>query len=276
MARNITITFSDGASHRYENIPDSVTPDMIESRVQKDFPGKKITNIDGGKKTTDVKTSNNSVSDSPSSTKISQSEKMNTWGGFSFGGAYYEIAGYKYQDEKNKDIKVYIGKRTSPKSDPPNVPSYAIYAVDIGTGEGVSIKSGFRTGFDDYSSAKQAFDSGVPTTNQRYSLLPGSTQYLRYQEIEKLANKSKRNKDEKKQSGAGNQFIVKLLAGAAWDLRSLGGSRSQALSQLNTIYGENQLNPIIASMAYSVPKGHYTRKEFVDIVYQQMTANLPN
>ena len=51
MARNITITFSDGASHRYENIPDSVTPDMIEGRVQKDFPGKKITNIDGGKKT---------------------------------------------------------------------------------------------------------------------------------------------------------------------------------------------------------------------------------
>ena len=50
MARNITITFSDGASHRYENIPDGVTPDMIEARVQRDFPGKKITNIDGGNK----------------------------------------------------------------------------------------------------------------------------------------------------------------------------------------------------------------------------------
>jgi hypothetical protein len=48
--RNITITFSDGSGHRYENIPDNVTPDMIEARVQKDFPGKRITNIDGGKK----------------------------------------------------------------------------------------------------------------------------------------------------------------------------------------------------------------------------------
>jgi len=50
MPRNITITFSDGSGHRYENIPDNVTPDMIEARVQKDFPGKRITNIDGGKK----------------------------------------------------------------------------------------------------------------------------------------------------------------------------------------------------------------------------------
>jgi hypothetical protein len=51
MSRNITITFDDNSSHRYENIPDSVTPDMIERRVNNDFPGKKITNIDGGKKT---------------------------------------------------------------------------------------------------------------------------------------------------------------------------------------------------------------------------------
>jgi hypothetical protein len=50
MPRNITITFNDGASHRYENIPDSVTPDMIEARVSKDFPGKTISNIDGGRK----------------------------------------------------------------------------------------------------------------------------------------------------------------------------------------------------------------------------------
>jgi len=41
--------FSDGTGHRYEKIPDSVTPDMIEARVNKDFPGKRITNIDGGK-----------------------------------------------------------------------------------------------------------------------------------------------------------------------------------------------------------------------------------
>jgi hypothetical protein len=56
MPRNITITFNDGTSHRYENIPDSVTPDMIEARVNKDFPGKKITNIDGGRKTSNWET----------------------------------------------------------------------------------------------------------------------------------------------------------------------------------------------------------------------------
>jgi hypothetical protein len=50
VSRSITITFNDGSEHRYENIPDNVTPDMIEARVQKDFPGKRITNIDGGKK----------------------------------------------------------------------------------------------------------------------------------------------------------------------------------------------------------------------------------
>ena len=50
MPRNITIFFDDGSGHRYENIPDTVTPDMIESRVKKDFPSKRITRIDGGKK----------------------------------------------------------------------------------------------------------------------------------------------------------------------------------------------------------------------------------
>lgn len=49
MSRNITITFSDGSSHRYENIPSTVTPDQIEARVKKDFPSKTIKNIDGGK-----------------------------------------------------------------------------------------------------------------------------------------------------------------------------------------------------------------------------------
>lgn len=50
MSRNITITFSDGSSHRYENIPSTVTPDQIEARVKKDFPNRKIKNIDGGRK----------------------------------------------------------------------------------------------------------------------------------------------------------------------------------------------------------------------------------
>ena len=54
MPRNITVTFEDGTGHRYEEIPDTVTPDMVEARVNKDFPGKKIKNIDGGSKPNEI------------------------------------------------------------------------------------------------------------------------------------------------------------------------------------------------------------------------------
>jgi|LakMenEpi03Aug12_release.lakeMendotaPanAssembly.Ray.scaffolds.fasta_scaffold523202_1 hypothetical protein len=50
MPRDITITFSDGTKHQYNNTPDSVTPDDIEKRAKKDYPTKKISNISGGKK----------------------------------------------------------------------------------------------------------------------------------------------------------------------------------------------------------------------------------
>ena len=50
MPRDITITFSDGTNHQYNNTPDSVTPDDIEKRAKKDYPTKKISNISGGKK----------------------------------------------------------------------------------------------------------------------------------------------------------------------------------------------------------------------------------
>lgn len=50
MPRDITITFSDGTKHQYNNTPDSVTPDDIEKRAKKDYPNKKISNISGGKK----------------------------------------------------------------------------------------------------------------------------------------------------------------------------------------------------------------------------------
>jgi hypothetical protein len=54
MPRNITVTFEDGTGHRYEEIPDTVTPDMVEARAAKDFPGKKIKNIDGGSKPSEI------------------------------------------------------------------------------------------------------------------------------------------------------------------------------------------------------------------------------
>lgn len=45
--RNVTVTFDDGTTHSYQNVPKNVTPDQIESRAQKEFSGKKIKNIAG-------------------------------------------------------------------------------------------------------------------------------------------------------------------------------------------------------------------------------------
>lgn len=50
MARNITVVFDDGTSHVYQNAPDDLTPDAVQSRAQKDF-GKSVVSLDGGKKT---------------------------------------------------------------------------------------------------------------------------------------------------------------------------------------------------------------------------------
>ena len=51
MPRNITVYFSDGMAHQYNNAPDDFTPDQVEARTKKDYPNKKIVKIDGGKKT---------------------------------------------------------------------------------------------------------------------------------------------------------------------------------------------------------------------------------
>ena len=45
--RNVKVTFDDGSSHDYQNVPKDVTPDQIEGRAQKEFSGKKIKNIAG-------------------------------------------------------------------------------------------------------------------------------------------------------------------------------------------------------------------------------------
>lgn len=49
MPRNVTITFGDGSSHIYNNVPDNVTPEQATARANKDFPGKQITHLDGGR-----------------------------------------------------------------------------------------------------------------------------------------------------------------------------------------------------------------------------------
>jgi hypothetical protein len=48
MARNITVTFTDGTNHVYQNAPDNLTPDMVQQRAQQDF-GKTVASLDGGK-----------------------------------------------------------------------------------------------------------------------------------------------------------------------------------------------------------------------------------
>ena len=50
MPRNVTVTFQNGTTHTYNNVPDNVTPDQIEQRASRDFPRMRATNISGGRK----------------------------------------------------------------------------------------------------------------------------------------------------------------------------------------------------------------------------------
>ena len=45
MPRNISVSFEDGTLHTYQNVPDTTMPEDIESRAQRDFQGKRVTNI---------------------------------------------------------------------------------------------------------------------------------------------------------------------------------------------------------------------------------------
>ncbi|KAF0844322.1 hypothetical protein FNL37_1766 [Methylovorus glucosotrophus] len=47
--RNVTITFDDGSTHQYNNVPDDITPEQIQGRASKEF-SRGVTHIDGGKK----------------------------------------------------------------------------------------------------------------------------------------------------------------------------------------------------------------------------------
>lgn len=53
MSKNITVTFEDGTSHVYQGAPDTVTPEDITARAQKEF-NKNVTALDGGNKTPTV------------------------------------------------------------------------------------------------------------------------------------------------------------------------------------------------------------------------------
>lgn len=50
MPRNVTVTFADGTSHVYQNVPDEATPDQVSARAAQEFAGKSITALNGGRK----------------------------------------------------------------------------------------------------------------------------------------------------------------------------------------------------------------------------------
>lgn len=62
MARNVTVTFDDGSTHVYQNVPDSVTPDQVHARAAQDFAGRSVTALDGGKGTAPDSTQPSTVS----------------------------------------------------------------------------------------------------------------------------------------------------------------------------------------------------------------------
>jgi hypothetical protein len=43
---NVTVTFTEGQPHIYENIPEGITADQVEQRANKDFPGRKVTHLE--------------------------------------------------------------------------------------------------------------------------------------------------------------------------------------------------------------------------------------
>lgn len=49
MSRRVTVTFDNGATHTYEGVPMSATPESVLERARRDFGDRAVTNIDGGR-----------------------------------------------------------------------------------------------------------------------------------------------------------------------------------------------------------------------------------
>lgn len=50
--RAVTVTFDDGSTHVYQNVPKTATPEQVETRAMNDFKGKKVKSLEGGAKAT--------------------------------------------------------------------------------------------------------------------------------------------------------------------------------------------------------------------------------
>lgn len=48
MARDVTVTLSDGTKHIYKNVPSSVTAEQVEQRTLQKYPGQRVVKISGG------------------------------------------------------------------------------------------------------------------------------------------------------------------------------------------------------------------------------------
>lgn len=135
------------------------------------------------------------IPDSPKSSDVDseQAQSIDVVEPFTHGdGATYHIIKVR-NDLENPNIKIYVGKRVSSKSEEELAPlglskvSYSIYAVDLKNGKGVEIKSGFQTDFDDEALALAQLNKSIPTGG-RYQLDPGSTQYIRYTQLNNKFN----------------------------------------------------------------------------------------
>jgi hypothetical protein len=73
---------------------------------------------------------------------------------------------------------------------------------------------------------------------------------------------------------------ITKLAGTIWDMRRLGYSRSNAVTTLETKFGLTgeglRVAVLICDLAWSIPKDHFTRNEFVQQVTAQASKNLPS
>jgi hypothetical protein len=48
MAKSMSVTFADGTSHTYDNIPDSVTQEQVDTRARTDYPDKQVVGVSAG------------------------------------------------------------------------------------------------------------------------------------------------------------------------------------------------------------------------------------
>jgi TonB family protein len=73
---------------------------------------------------------------------------------------------------------------------------------------------------------------------------------------------------------------ITKIAGTAWDMRRLGWSRSQAMTAFENQMGFKgellRVAGIVCNFAWSVPKDHFTRNEFIQQVRAQSSKNLPS